>query len=175
MRPLLILLLLFYSITPAARGVYQTPDDFIAETFSHTAPDNTVLWLRGDVKREINKILGHDYATLRVRYWGNGKRTAWVLEEIGKEKPITVGLVINENRIEKIRVLEFREIRGWEVRHAFFTDQFTNAELIPGHGLSQPIDSITGATLSVDALKRLAELALYFHSLTPYADANAAT
>ena len=103
---------------------------------------------------------------LRIRYWGEGARTAWILEEIGKVKPITVGLVVNDDGLEKIRVLAFRESRGWEVRYPFFTDQFTGVGLMADHDLDRRIDGISGATLSVRALKKLARMALYLHEQT---------
>ena len=170
MRNLLTLLLLLVLGTSAsARGVYQTQDDFLAEVFAGSPPQAAVVWLRGEVKATAAAILGHDYPALRIRYWGKGKRTAWILEEIGKEKPITVGLVVDDNTLRSIRVLEFRESRGWEVRHGFFTDQFSGARLTGGQELDRSIDGISGATLSVRALEKLARLALYLHSQTPFA------
>ena len=96
----------------------------------------------------------------------NNSRSAWILEEIGKDKPITVGLVVNNNTLERIRVLIFRESRGWEVRYPFFTDQFRGAGLADEHRLDRHIDGISGATLSVRALEKLARLALYLHGKT---------
>jgi hypothetical protein len=61
-------------------------------------------------------------------------------------------------------VLIFRESRGWEVRHDFFTDQFKGVTLNDDRELDLPIDNISGATLSVRALTRLARLALYLHN-----------
>lgn len=105
-----------------------------------------------------------------MRYWGEKHRTAWILEEIGKERPITVGLVIDNGRLETVKVLVFRESRGWEVRYPFFTDQFNGARLTNEHGLDRSIDGISGATLSVRALKKLARLALFLHNQTPMAN-----
>ena len=65
---------------------------------------------------------------------------------------------------ERVRVLEFRETRGWEVRYPFFTDQFSGAHLSNGQRdaqLDQQIDGITGATLSVRAVTRAVQAALY--------------
>ena len=169
MHNLLTLLLLVLGTSASARGVYQTQDDFLAEVFGGSPPQAAVVWLRGEVKATAAAILGHDYPALRIRYWGKGKRTAWILEEIGKEKPITVGLVVDDNTLSSIRVLEFRESRGWEVRHGFFTDQFSGARLTGGQELDRSIDGISGATLSVRALEKLARLALYLHSQTPFA------
>ena len=163
LRLLLVLLLLS---TAAAADEYQSQEDFLLEAFDGTTPKPRVVWLKGDIKKATSDILGHAYPGLRIRYWGEGARTAWILEEIGKVKPITVGLVVNDDGLEKIKVLAFRESRGWEVRYPFFTDQFTGVGLTTGHDLDQRIDGISGATLSVRALKKLARMALYLHEQT---------
>ncbi|RMD70411.1 MAG: FMN-binding protein, partial [Gammaproteobacteria bacterium] len=139
------------------------PQAFLKETFGEV-PKPRLLWITKDLKKGIRDILGHDLGVLRLRYWQEGKRTAWILEEIGKEEPITVGIVVNGGRIERIKVLAFRESRGWEVRYPFFTDQFKGAGLDKDKALDRPIDGISGATLSVRALKKLARLALFLHS-----------
>lgn len=152
------------SFSVIAGGVYQKPDEFINQVFDGEPPKAEVLWLNKDLKKQIADILGHKYKGLRVRYWQQTvdakQRTAWVLEEIGKEKPITTGIVINNSKIEQVKVLVFRESRGWEVRHGFFTDQFKQAELKSDHQLNTHIDNISGATLSVRAVKKLAQIAL---------------
>ena len=149
------------SCVPAqARGVYQTPADFLAETFPGTPPPPGFLWLRETLVDQVKVALGHDLPGLRVRYWLRDGRSAWVLEEIGKEKPITVGFVVAHGAIERMRVLIFRESRGYEVRHGAFTEQFEGARLEEDYRLDRSIDGISGATLSVDALTRLARTVL---------------
>ncbi len=145
----------------AAKGVYQTQADFLREVFAGEVPKAKLIWLTGDLRKVATEILQHKPARLRLRYWAKGARSAWVLEEIGKEQPITVGIVINHGKIESLRVLAFRESRGDEVRHDFFTRQFRQAELKADLQLSNSIDGISGATLSVRALQKLARLALY--------------
>jgi hypothetical protein len=157
--------LIIASISPAnAGGVYQEPDAFINQVFDNSAPKPQVLWLNKELKAQIVDILDHKYKGLRVRYWqqdlDSKRRTAWILDEIGKEKPITVGLVVNDEKIELVKVLVFRESRGWEVRHDFFTKQFEQAALKDDHRLDKHIDNISGATLSVRALTKLARIAL---------------
>ena len=93
----------------------------------------------------------------------DGTRSAWILNEIGKELPITIGVAVSSGAIASVDVLEFRESRGWEVRYPFFTDQFVDARLGPNDKLDRRIDGITGATMSVDAVTRVAQVALLLH------------
>jgi hypothetical protein len=161
MKHLAHILLLALLGTPVfAGGVYQEPDAFITEVFDNDPPKAAVIWPDKQLKAQIKEILGHDYRGLRIRYWKHEDRSAWILDEIGKDKPITTGLVVHKGRIERIRVLVFRESRGWEVRHAFFTDQFNQATLNTDMKLDRTIDNISGATLSVRAVTRLARVAL---------------
>jgi hypothetical protein len=141
--------------------VYQAPEAFLAESFDGSPPVPAVLWLTEPMREEIKRILGHDFGALRVRHWSSGTRSAWILDEIGKVKPITTGIVVADRRIERLKVLIYRESHGWEVKQPFFTARFRDAARATDGGLDRPIDNIAGATLSVNALKRLAALALY--------------
>ncbi len=90
----------------------------------------------------------------------------------GYEKPITVGIVVNQNKIEAVSVLVFRESRGAEVRYPFFTVQFLDGQLNEQFKLDKTIDGISGATLSVQALKKVVTLALYLHQQTPFSQSK---
>lgn len=146
-----------------ARGTYQEPADFLRETFEDRVPPPTKLLIGEDLRRKVTDILGHDLGVSRLRYWAKNGRTAWILEEIGKTQPITTGIVVSHGKIERIKVLVFRETRGWEVRYPFFTDQFRGAGLTDRNHLDRDIDGISGATLSVRALEKLSRLALLLH------------
>ncbi len=141
--------------------VYQKPDAFLAEIFG-SVPAPKVLWLTKRIQSEAEKILGRPPAELRQRYWSDGRRDVWILEEIGKEQLITAGFVIDDGRIERVRVLAYRESRGQEVREPAFLKQFDDAGLAQDERLDRNIDGIAGATLSVRAMERMARLALYF-------------
>jgi hypothetical protein len=148
---------------PAAadRNVYQTPDEFIAKSFPDGEVESKALWITGDLKMQVRQVLGHDLDRLRVRYWVDGRRTAWILDEIGKKELITVGVLIDAGKIERLKILIYRESRGWEVRFPFFTDQFRGAVVFEnGSRLDRGIDGISGATLSVRAVRGVARLAL---------------
>jgi len=154
-------MLFFAAAQSWAADVYQSPDAFLTEAFAGQPPAPKMLWLTDAMQQGAARILGHKYPAMRLRYWEHGKRSAWILEEIGKEEPITAGIVVDAGRIERMRVLIYRESRGGEVRYPFFTRQFEGVELKPDMRLDRHIDSISGATLSVRALERLARLALY--------------
>lgn len=146
-----------------AADVYLEPSKFLAETFDEKVPEAKRLWITKPIQSEIREIMGHNLGQLRIRYWPRDARTVWILEEIGKEQPITTGLVVDAGEVTDVRVLIYRESRGWEVRYPAFTEQFKGAKLIDHFLLDRRIDGITGATLSVDALTRLARLALLLH------------
>ena len=143
-----------------AVDVFMEPDAFLTDVFGNAAPEPSFLWLKGDVKTEMHKILGRKPAGLRMRYWQDADRTVWILEEIGKTQPITTGISVKSGVIERVQVLIYRESHGWEVRYPFFTDQFRGMSLAEDERLSDQIDGISGATLSVRALTKLARLAL---------------
>ncbi len=144
-----------------ATETIDAQEAFLKRSFKTGIPMSKVLWLTKDLKPKIKKILKHAYPALRIRYWQDGSRTAWVLDEIGKYKPITVGILVQNGAIEQLKVLTYRESHGWEVRHDFFTRQFIGAKLPKPLQLDRNIDGISGATLSVRALKKLAILALF--------------
>ncbi|ACR12107.1 FMN-binding [Teredinibacter turnerae T7901] len=142
--------------------------DFIDQAFNEQ-PQAKTLWLTADLRAQISRDLNYDFHQMRVRYWRSGVRSAWILEEVGKEQPITLGVVIDGDAIDELRVLAYRESRGGEIQQGYFTRQFHGA-VLEGEGrkarLSNSIDGITGATLSVRAAQKVAKLALFLHAHT---------
>lgn len=162
-RSLLILPALVLATSLAtAKGVYLTSEAFLQQSFGSSSPASRTLWLDDADKQQAKAIFQRDYVGFRVRYWQEGQKTAWLLDEIGKTRPITFGVVISGDKIENVSVLEFRESRGSEIREPFFTGQFVGVKLRgEGADLSDSVDGITGATLSVRAATRVARFALY--------------
>ena len=159
--------LTLFALLSLAFPAYASGPDAEIETFLsgafQDAPEVGDIWLTGELRANVRDILRHDYPLARLKYWRSGDRTAWVLDEIGKERPITVGIVIDHGKVEKVNVLIYRESRGWEVRSPAFTAQFTGARLEDGMKLDRTIDGISGATLSVRALQKLTRLSLLLH------------
>ena len=163
----------FYVVSgPVGAVVYQTEQEFVREIFGQSLADAERLWLRGELKARVSEILGHDYAALRLRYWRSNGRSLWILEEIGKERPITLGLVVGSEGVEHVRVLTYRESRGYEVRFPHFLRQFDRARMDDAYRLDRNIDGISGATLSVRAVTQLVRMALYLHAQLPGGDAS---
>lgn len=155
-------------LTPLAlmADIYLTPDQFIQSAFGAKTPKMYTLWITKDLTVQAEHILGHVPKQLRQRYWKNGLQTAWILDEIGKEEPITTGFVIENGKITQTIVLAYRENRGGEVRYAGFLKQYLGASLQADTQLNKTIDGISGATLSVRAIGRMARLALYFDKIS---------
>lgn len=110
-------------------------------------------------------ILDHPYPKLRLNYWLSDdlQQSVWFLEEIGKEKPISFGINIVHGQIKQIKVLAFRESRGGEIHMRAFSQQFNQAKLDNSLQLDKNIDGISGATMSVSAMKKIARTALLLH------------
>ncbi len=75
--------------------------------------------------------------------------------------------MIENAKISRLKVLVYRESHGWEVKYPFFSNQLKGIAIDDKTRLDQNIDGISGATLSVEALERLALLALYLDSNLP--------
>jgi hypothetical protein len=113
----------------AARAdtIYLQPEDFLRETFGATLPPPQLLWLDQAAQNHLKPILGHPYPQARLRYWRAGGRTVWILEDIGREFPITAGFVVDKHAIDTARVLIYRESRGDEIHYPAFLKQFGGA------------------------------------------------
>jgi hypothetical protein len=147
-------------IRPAhADTVYQEPEAFIVEALG-AVPKPDLVWLTPTLQQRVAAVLGHPYRQARLRYWQAGPTQVWILDEIGKEFPITAGFVVRAARIASARVLVYRESRGGEIHQKGFVRQFEGAGLGAGGRLDTRIDGITGATMSVDAMQRMAQVAL---------------
>ena len=153
-----------------ADEVVETPDAFLAEAFGTQTPSPQTLWLDDKAQAALRPIFNHLYPQARLHYWRSGTRSAWILDDTGKEFPITAGFVVDGGAMKLARVLTYRESRGDEIRYPAFLKQFVGVSLA-GDRLQPQIDGISGATLSVASMQRMARAALTLAPLT--ADAAA--
>ncbi|MBB5186379.1 hypothetical protein HNQ57_000640 [Zhongshania antarctica] len=179
-RPLdaekIILLLFFLIISSLYSGnakafelykTFQTPDVFLAEMFNNQVPAPTVLNLDAKAQSEIRAVFNRPFPSQRVRYWKDANKTVWVFDDIGKEGyvPTTSGFAVSNGAIETARVLIYRESRGEQVAEPSFLNQLKGAKA-SGNMLSNKVDNITGATLSVQMMERMARTALTLDTLS---------
>lgn len=165
-RCAVLMIAMFALQVHAQEEVYLAPDKFVEEAVGAPGRKPEVLWLTKDRAARAAAILGHAPAQLRQRFWRSEGKTVWVLEEIGKEEPITVGFVVEQGRVKSAKVLVYRESRGGEIRYPGFLKQYEGVGLTQDDRLDRGIDGISGATLSVRAMERMARLALYFDQLS---------
>lgn len=165
-RGRLFFFLLALGVAPTTLAFEPAPqavvDRFLAES-AGGAPAPATLWLTPELKAAARQAAGHAPDGARLRYWRTGERTAWVLDRIGKEAPITFGIVVENDRVVALRVLVYRESRGHEIRSPRWQAQFAGVGAGTKSGLDRAIDNITGATLSVRAGRDVARLALFLH------------
>lgn len=164
---ILLVLLCLPGASVAGVTIYQKPSAFLAAAFGGAVPATKAVRLGPSHQAQIRRMLGHDYRPSTVRYWRQGSTMAVILEEIGKVEPITTGFVVKGGRIDRVKVLIYRESHGMEVARTSFTKQFRSAELKSGGRLSRRVDGISGATLSVRAVTGLARVALYLDRVAP--------
>lgn len=151
----------------AGQTVYQKPTEFLAGAFGGSVPATKALRLDSSHQARIRRLLGHDYRPSTVRYWRKGDTMAVILDEIGKVEPITTGFVVKGGRIDRVKILIYRESHGMEVARTSFTKQFRMAGLKSDGRLNRRVDGISGATLSVRAVTGLARVALYLDRVAP--------
>ncbi len=161
-----MLLASFAALAASEIGRYQSRADFLTEAFGSDKPASAVVWIDDELRTVATRVLGHAPAMLRMRYWYKGTRTAWIIDEIGKEQPITFGVIVENGELQALNIMQFRETRGWEIRYPFFTKQFASLRLTKTGSLSHGIDGISGATLSVKAATRSANFALVLDEYT---------
>lgn len=161
---LLVLAVVLGSNANAEKYEYLSQRDFLAAAFAGVKPETGKLEINEALGDRLAAVFTHRYKEIRTRWWRAGTRTAWIIDEIGKEKPITIGVVVDNARLVSIAVLTYREGHGMEVADADFTRQFPGAALANREGkpdwLDRDIDNITGSTLSVRSMTRTARAAL---------------
>jgi hypothetical protein len=167
--------LLFAVLVPlAAAEDYLSTDEFLSQVFGSSVPAAEKMWISAEQRQVAVNSIGLGRPPIRVHYWREGKRSAWILQEVGKEKPITIGVGLNAGQVETVRILAFRESRGWEVKYPYFTEQFSGATADENNRLDRRIDGITGATLSVNAVQKVVRWAVYLdRGLEPAITADA--
>ena len=171
---IIVLFLLVNQVVFAANNLTSKEFQALALKQNITQSQNKTLWLDKEIQQKINQILNHNYPKLRLRYKqyqaNDHFQTVWFLDEIGKERLISFGISIINNRVDLIKVIKFRESRGGEIQMTVFSEQFNQIGLNKDSSLNKHIDGITGATMSVSAMKKITRVALMLHQLVSTKD-----
>ena len=61
--------------------------------------------------------MGENYRKAIFSYWVKDNKTIWILNSIGKYKPITAGFVVENCKIDSAHVLVYREQIGYEIKN----------------------------------------------------------
>lgn len=139
---------------------------FLDKIFQNDLPEKKRIILKSDAVNHMKKIMGHKYKKRIFSYWQKEDNQVWILNSIGKYKPITAGFVIDNCKIKSSHVLVYREQHGYEIKFPSFLLQFTNAQIDNSIDLNVKIDNISAATLSVNSMKRMARAALLLNKLS---------
>ena len=164
--------LLITNINAFAQGTYKPAErvfnrtsDYVKGFFEGEAPKKATVWVIGDLRDNINDVInGADNTPVRYRYWKRDNRTLWVLDSVARTMPIKAGVVVEDGKILDISVLTYRESRGHEVHSRAHRAQYYGATITPQNSLDLPINGISGSTLSVNLMKRMAQIALLLHN-----------
>ena len=108
--------------------------------------------------------MGNNYKKAIFSYWKKEDKTIWILNSIGKYKPITTGFIVSDCKVESAKVLVYREQHGYEIKYPSFLSQFNGTTLKGNTKLNKNISNISGATLSVNSMDRMARVALLLNN-----------
>lgn len=164
--------IIFSIISANAQGTYKPADrvykrtsDYVKDFFDGDTPPKATIWVIGELRDNINEVIdGAENTPVRYRYWRKDNRTLWVLESVARTMPITAGVVVEDGQIEDVSVLIYRESRGQEIQNRQHRAQFYGAAIEGDTKLDKPINGISGSTLSVNSLNRMARIALLLHN-----------
>ena len=113
-------------------------------------------WLTDVQKQAIEELCLQTIKETRFTFYvgkKNSKPMGYMLIDniIGKSFPITFYTLLNiDGTVRGVEIMVYREPQGWEVRNESFRNQFFGRD---SSSDSREIHSITGATLSVNALR----------------------
>ena len=128
-------------------------------------PGHSYIIINEDIQDNIKKILKDTYHLPIIKYWKAGNKVGFVLEAIGKHEFITTGYIVENNKIIDAKVLIYRENYGYEIKHDYFLDQIIGNSVKKNGKLVKSIANISGATLSVKAMRKLSKLSLYLYTI----------
>ena len=165
-----LFIILFFSIFTFSNNAFTKKSDaevaFLNKVFKNQVPKKERLIVKGEYKNKIKAIMGNNYKKRMFSYWQNNTEQVWILNSIGKYKPITAAFITDNCKVKSSHVLVYREQHGYEIKYPAFLLQFKETEMDKTLKLNTKIDNISGATLSVNSMKRMARTALLLSEIS---------
>ena len=146
-----------------------TPDEekFLKKIETSEKLTKNRLILKGPQLEKIKVPMGHTYKKRIFTYWKtDSNKTLWILNSIGKYKPITAAFLVDKCKINSAHVLTYREQHGYEIKYPSFLSQFVSVGVDDKLDLTEVLDNISGATLSVNSMDRMARTAVILDSIS---------
>ena len=141
-------------------------ENFIKKIGASENLEKARLILKKDQLADVQIPMGNKYKKRIFKYWKTNDKTIWILNSIGKYKPITAAFSVKECTINSAHVLIYREQHGYEIKYPTFLSQFSNLKINNEFRLTGNIDNISGATLSVQSMDRMARTALILDNIS---------
>ena len=127
-------------------------------------PMHSYIILKDDIEDGVEKILKDSYHLPVIKYWKSGRKVSFILEAIGKHEFITTGFMVENDKISDAKVLVYRENYGYEIKYDMFLNQIKGNSMKDSGKLVKRIANISGATLSVNSMRKLSKLSLFLYS-----------
>jgi len=165
MKIFVLIIGIILNITVSASDEILKRDNFLKSSLGvSTVPMHSYIILKDDIESGVSKILGDTYHLPVIKYWKVDNKIAFVLEAIGKHEFITTGFVVENDEISDVKVLVYRENYGYEIKYDYFLNQIKGNKIQNNGKLVKRLANISGATLSVNSMRRLSKLSLFLYS-----------
>ena len=165
MKIFVLIIGIILNITVSASDEILKRDNFLKSSLGvSTVPMHSYIILKDDIESGVSKILGDTYHLPVIKYWKVDNKIAFVLEAIGKHEFITTGFVVENDEISDVKVLVYRENYGYEIKYDYFLNQIKGNKIQKNGKLVKRLANISGATLSVNSMRRLSKLSLFLYS-----------
>ena len=149
MKNIIIILVFAITLFNSRSIIAKHPeeDKFLSKVSNGNTLKKNRLIVKKNLKPELKRIMGSKYKKAIFSYWTQDDKTIWILNSIGKYKPITAGFVVTDCKVNSAYVIVYREQHGYEIKYNSFLSQFKDNQLNSKNKLTKNLDNISGATL----------------------------
>ena len=141
----------------------MSTEAFVESSLGRLPAEKRIL-LQGDVQEAVRSAYDGRYPAFSIPYREQDGKRVWVLKAQGKHGYVKAGFVIQDGRLLNPWVLSSKEQGGRGIETSPFLKQFEGVGLKGPSQMDRRIDGLSGATLSVNAMKKMARTALVLDS-----------